>query len=135
MNPRMPWIEHLVADEGLSYPDARRALEGWAAIPFIDENGEHLATLIKRGAEVHFAAFQRHRAKGHITRARLRAFLQPVLDAEGFLTTKLAPGEPDGFIRRLGFAPIGRTASHRIYMLNEIALLGRRNTCERTRKR
>lgn len=119
MNPMLPWIEHLMQDEGLSYRDARAYLEGWEPIPFV-EDGIHLATLIKRGAEVHLAIFKPYRHKGYITRARLRRFLQPILDAEGFLVTKLAPGEPDDFIRRLGFAPIGESASHRIYMLNAI---------------
>lgn len=122
MNPMLPWIEHLMQDEGLDYRHARERLEGWEAVPYV-EDGTHMATLIKRGAEVHFAAFRQYRGRGYITRARLRTFLQPILDAEGFLVTKLAPGEPDSFIRRLGFAPIGESASHRIYMLNEIKLL------------
>ena len=119
MNPLLPWIEHLMQDEGLSYRDARLQVEGWEPIPYV-EDGVHMATLIKRGAEVHFSIFRQYRHRGYVTRARLRAFLLPILEAEGFLVTKLARGEPDGFIRRLGFAPIGESASHRIYMLNEI---------------
>lgn len=122
MNPRMPWIEHLMQDEGLSYRDAVAMLEGWECLPYV-EDGEHMATLIKRGAEVHFAAFHQYRGRGYINRTRLRRFLQPILDQEGFLTTKLSPDEPDVFIRRLGFAEIGRSESHRIYMLNEIKQL------------
>lgn len=122
MNPMLPWIEHLMQDEGLSYPDVRRMLEGWEPIPYV-EGGIHMATLIKRNAEVHFAAFKQYRGKGYITRTRLRRFLQPILDAEGFLVTKLSPRESDVFVRRLGFAKIGESASHRIYMLNEIKLL------------
>lgn len=118
----LPWVEHLMQDEGLDYRAARERLEGWAPVPYV-ENGEHMATLIKRGAEVHFAIFKQYRGRGYITRARLRAFLQPILDDEGFLVTKLTRDEPDAFIRRLGFAPIGESPSHRIYMLNEIKLL------------
>lgn len=122
MNARMPWIEHLMEDEGLEYRDAAALLEGWECIPYV-EDGEHMATLIKRGAEVHFAAFRKYRGLGYITRSRLRAFFQPILDQEGFLITKLSPGESDTFIRRLGFAEIGRSESHRVYMLNEIKYL------------
>jgi hypothetical protein len=122
MNPMMPWFEHLMQDEGLTYRDAFDYLEGWSPIPYA-ENGVHMATLIRKGAEVHFAAFKQYRGKGYITARRLRKFLQPILDEMGFLTTKLALGEPDAFIRRLGFAQIGETASHRIYMLNEITPL------------
>lgn len=123
MNPMLPWIEHLMQDEKLSYAQARAYLEGWEAHPFVDEHGKHLATLIKKGAEVHFAAFRQYRGKGGITRKRLRQFFAPLLEQEGFLVTKLAPGEPDAFIRRLGFGLIGESVSHRIYMLNDITPL------------
>lgn len=122
MNPALPWIEHLMADEGLSYAQAREALEGYEAIPFV-EDGKHMATLIQRNAEVHFAGFKQYRGKGQITARRLRTFLLPILQQRGFLTTKLAKGEPDVFIRKLGFKKIGESPSHRIYMLTRIRLL------------
>lgn len=125
MNPAMPWIEHLMQDEGLSYRDARRMLDGYEAIPYV-EDGEHKATLIKKNAEVHFAFFKKYRGKGVVTRTRLKAFFKPILDKEGFLTTKLAEGEPDSFIKRLGFSEIGKTASHRIFIINSIAPLEKR---------
>lgn len=124
MNVRGPWIEHLMQDEGLSYPDAAKQLEGYEAIPFV-ENGEHMATLIKKNAEVHFAAYRQYRGKGSINARRLRAFLLPILEAEGFLVTKVSKEENDVFIRRLGFGQIGETQTGmRIYMLNEIKFLG-----------
>jgi hypothetical protein len=119
MNPAMPWIEHLMQDEGLTYAQAREMLEGYECVPYV-ENGEHMATLIKKNAEVHFAGFKQYRGKGYITRRRLREFLQPILDKEGFLTTKLAEGEPDKFITKLGFVEVGRSTSHRVFMLTSI---------------
>jgi hypothetical protein len=123
MNVRGPWIEHLMQEEGLSYPQACDYLDGFEFLPFV-EDGEHMATLAKKGAEVHFAIYKQHRGK--ITRRRLRSFFQPILAKEGFLVTKLTQSEPDSFIRRLGFEQIGTSPSHRIYMLNDIALLERK---------
>lgn len=124
MNARGPWIEHLMQDEGLSYPDAAKQLEGYDVIPFV-ENGEHMATLLKKNAEVHFAAYRQYRGRGKINVRRLRTFLLPILDAEGFLVTKIGRDEDDTFVRRLGFGQIGETPTGmRIYMLNEIKFLG-----------
>lgn len=123
MNVRGPWIEHLMQDEGLSYEEARKQLERYECIPYV-ENGEHMATLIKENAEVHFAAYRRYRHQGNITARRLRAFLLPILEQEGFLTTKLGPSDDERFITRLGFEQIGLSAGgQRIYMLNEIKCL------------
>jgi hypothetical protein len=123
MNVRGPWIEHLMEDEGLSYPDASKMLEGYESIPFI-ENGEHMATLIKQNAEVHFAIYRQYRNKGNISARRLRAFLLPILEAEGFLMTKISGEEDDRFVRKLGFQQIGKSScGKRIYMLNEIKVL------------
>lgn len=122
MNPAMPWIEHLMQDEGLSYEAAREMLEGYEFIPYV-ENGEHMATLLKKNAEVHFAGFKQYRGKGYITRRRLREFLEPILKREGFLTTKLADGEPDVFIKKLGFVEMGRFGDKRVFMLTAIRAL------------
>ena len=122
MNPAMPWIEHLMQDEGLSYVDARALLDGYELIPYV-ENGEHMATLLKKNAEVHFAGFKQYRGKGHITARRLKSFFLPILEREGFLTTKLAKDEPSRFIERLGFVKIGSSVSHDIYMLTELKVL------------
>ena len=122
MNPAMPWIEHLMQDEGLSYEAALEMLEGYEFIPYV-ENGEHMATLLKRNAEVHFAGFKQYRGKGYITRRRLREFLEPILKREGFLTTKLADGEPDTFIKKLGFVEMARFGDKRVFMLTAIRAL------------
>ena len=121
MNIRGPWIEHLMQDEGLSYPDASALLDGWEFHPYV-EDGEHMATLIKRGAEVHFAIYRQYRHQGNITARRLRAFFLPILESEGFLTTKLGESDKtEGFIKRLGFVEMGRTsAGQKTYILTSI---------------
>ena len=121
MNVRGPWIEHLMQDEGLSYPDASKMLEGWDLIPCIFK-GEHMATLLKKGAEVHFAIYKQYQ-KRYMTARRLRAFLLPVLESEGFLTTKLsADDKTERFITRLGFVEMGMDpiTQMKTYIMTEI---------------
>lgn len=125
MNLRGPWIEHLMQDEGLSYPQACDYLDGYEFIPYV-ENDEHMASLAKKGAEVHFAIYKQYRGR-HISRRRLKQFFLPILQKEGFLVTKLAKNEPEDFIVRLGFGQIGESPSHRIYMINDITLLEKRH--------
>lgn len=124
MNVAMPWIEHLMEDEGLSYPAARRLFDQYPeAIPVVIE-GVHVGTFIKNNAEIHFALFKEFRGHRIVSRKNLRAYLKPMLDKECFLTTKLGEKDDDSFIRRLGFNQIGTSSSgQRIYMLLEIPLL------------
>ena len=82
---RGPWLEHLVEDEGLTYEEAMEALKDWEIIPYIDEKRGHMATLIKRNREVHFAIYRRHRARGNVTTKRIKDFLQPLLEKNVFL--------------------------------------------------
>jgi GNAT superfamily N-acetyltransferase len=118
----MPWIEHLMEDEGLSYEDARDMLDGYDFIPYV-EDGVHMATLLKKNSEVHFAGFKEYRGKGYITRRRLKEFLLPILKSEGFLTTKLHKDEPSRFIEKLGFVKVGESLGHNIYMMTELKVL------------
>jgi hypothetical protein len=123
MNPAMPWIEHLMQDEGLSYPQAKELLEGYEMVPYVEDD-IHKATLIKKNAEVHFAIFKQFRGRGEITRRKIREFLQPILAGEGFLVTKISEDDSDTFITRLGFVKVGSTqAGQRIYMLTCIRFL------------
>ena len=117
-----PWIEHLTCDEHLTRRQAEEMLEGWDLIPFIEDD-VHMATIIKRGAEVHFAAYAQYRSKGNITARRLRAFLLPILESEGFLVTKLGAKDTatTRFIERLGFVEMGEDlAGTKTYMMTEI---------------
>lgn len=124
-SPLGPWFEHLVEDEGLSLGDARSTLLGWQAIPYVDPKRGHMATLIKRNKEVHFAIFRRHRRRAQVTSDRITAFLQPILDKEVFLVTKVAPGEDTRFIEHLGFEELGVTMGGvRTFILNSIRYPG-----------
>lgn len=118
---RGPWLEHLVEDENLTYEEAMSALVGWEMIPYI-EGGEHMATLLKKNKEVHFAIFRKHRHKGRVNMRRIKEFLEPLLNEEIFLVTKVGRDEDARFIERLGFQPLGSTINGEIhtYILNEL---------------
>lgn len=125
VGPMGPWFEHLVEDEGLSLGAARDVLMGWQALPFTDPQHGHMATLIKRNKEVHFAIFRKHRRRAQVTSERIASFLQPLLDKENFLVTKVAPDEDARFIERLGFEELGVTMGGvRTFILNSIRYPG-----------
>lgn len=125
VNARGPWLEHLVEDEGLTFEQALEALTGWEFLPYIDVRHGHIATLIKRNKEVHFAFYRKFRGRGLVNRKRLAEFLQPILDKEVFLVTKIAPGEDARFIAHLGFEELGVTITGiTTYILNEIRYPG-----------
>ena len=119
---RGPWLEHLVEDEYIPAEQASEMLLDWECIPYVDPVHGHMATLIKKNKEVHFAAYRRFRHRSNITPKRLREFFQPILDKEVFLVTKVAKEEDARFIRHLGFQELGVTLDGKIqtYILNEI---------------
>lgn len=125
VGPMGPWFEHLIEDEGLDLAEARNTLKDWQAFPFIDPKYGHMATLIKRNKEVHFAAYRRYRQKAQVTSRRIAAFLQPLLDKEIFLVTKLSSDEDSRFIEHLGFEELGATMGGiRTFILNTIRYPG-----------
>ena len=123
---RGPWLEHLVEDEGMSYEEAMATLADWECIPFVDPKHGHMATLIKRNREVHFAIYRRFRHKAQVTSRRIAEFLQPLLDKNIFLVTKVGKDESARFIEHLGFQELGTTmdGSIRTYILNAIKYPG-----------
>lgn len=121
---RGPWLEHLVEDEGLSLEQASEALAAWEAIPYIDNQRGHMATLIKRNKEVHFAIYRKYRHRGQVTAKRIKEFLKPILDENIFLVTKVGRDEDARFIEHLGFEQLGVTidGAIRTYILNELRM-------------
>lgn len=119
---RGPWLEHLVEDERIPAEQAIEMLSNWECIPYIDPQYGHMATLIKQKKEVHFAIYRKFRHKAFVTRRRIAEFLQPILDKEIFLVTKVAKEEDARFITHLGFQELGVTLDGKIqtYILNEI---------------
>ena len=68
----------------------------------LTEGGECAAVALLRGTEIHFAAAPAWRGR-LITRARTRAFLAPLMEPLGFLTTRSTGDGPDAFLTRMGF--------------------------------
>jgi hypothetical protein len=130
--PRGPWSEHLVEDEGMTLEQALQVLATFECLPYRDPKHGHVATIIKRNKEIHFAAYRRYRKKVLISHARIAEFLQPLLDKEVFLVTKLAKGEDPAFIERLGFQRLGATIDGTTtYILNSITYPGAKK-CDRS---
>lgn len=130
--PRGPWTEHLVEDEGMTLEAALQVLALFECIPYTCEKHGHVATLIKRKKEVHFAIYRRHRKHVLISHSRIAEFLQPILDKEVFLVTKLAAGESSTFIERLGFQRLGSTIDGtQTFILNSIKYPGAKK-CDRS---
>lgn len=116
-----PWLEHLVQDEGFSLEQAREGLNKWVAIPYVDPKHGHMATLIKRNREVHFAIYRRFRHRSHVTSRRIAEFLQPILDENVFLVTRIDKPEDALFIEHIGFEELGVDAQGlTCYILNAI---------------
>lgn len=119
--PRGPWLEHMVEDCGCTMDEAVGFLSPYECIPLIDEKKGHMATVIKHNKEIHIAIYRRWRNRAQVNRARIAKFLQPMLDKEHFLVTKVGKDEDCRFIRHLGFQPLGVTIEGlRTFILNEI---------------
>ena len=130
--PRGPWTEHLMEDEGLTLEQALQLIASYECIPYNDPVHGHVATIIKRNKEIHFAAYRRFRKKVLISTERIAEFLQPLLDKEVFLVTKVAKDENCRFIERLGFQRLGSTIDGTTtYILNSITYPGAKK-CDRS---
>lgn len=93
-------------------------LEGWT---FHDhcEAGEVAATAALRGTEIHFAIAPEWRGR-LIQRDRTRAFLAPLLERAGYLTTRSNDAKHHRFLTGLGFVHTWTENEMRHYMLTEL---------------
>lgn len=94
--------------------------DGWEVVPgFID--GQHAATAVLQGTEIHFAltAPFRHSA---ILRERTQDFIRPLLERMGFLTTRvqITSRAQRKFVERVGFKPTWSDHFFQYYMLTEL---------------
>ena len=92
----------------------------WEVVPgFID--GQHAATAIVRGTEIHFALVPEFRHSA-VLRQRTREFLRPLFERHGFLTTRvlLTGTAQRRFVQRMGFKPTWNDGFFQYYMLSEL---------------
>jgi len=134
--PRGPWLEHLIEDEGLTMQQAVIVMKPFELIPIIDPVQGHMGTLAKLKKEVHLAVYRKHRAKAQCTRDRVRQTLQPLLDKEVFLVTKVDKPADARFVQRLGFQRLGGTIGGiTTFILNDLAGHGESHAQLRSRLR
>lgn len=115
-----PIIASIRKGTSLSRPQILQELESWEVKP-LDFEGRHVATLIVKGTEVHFALAPGWRPAGS-HRGAVRAVLQPVFDRFGFLTTRVLHGRyaQKAFVQKLGFRPTWHDANVEYYLLGSM---------------
>lgn len=90
-------------------------LADWEAVGHY-EQGELAAVAMLRGLEIHFAVKPSWRRR-LIQRDRTRAFLLPLIERMGFLTTRSEGGKSRAFLKRLGFVETWAEGPIQHYML------------------
>lgn len=95
-------------------------LVGWRFVCH-HEGAEPALVAALRGTEIHVAADPRFRGV-LMTRQKVRAFLDPLLQESGYLTTRVMHGTSDEFVRRIGFKKTWDDMECSHYMLSGIPL-------------
>ena len=97
--------------------------DGWEVIPgYI--RGEHAATVILNGTEVHLAVTPAFRNRALLFRREVNKLIAPLLERLGFLTTRIAltATAQKQFVERVGFKPTWSDTIFQYYMLSELPL-------------
>ena len=105
-------------------PEAADALRLWEFVPLVVA-GKTRALAAVQGSEIHFVVDPQWRGRT-ITARRTRAFLAPLFDRRGFLTTRAEPSADDWFLKRMGFALTWNDGTLNHYMMSELPF-GERN--------
>lgn len=95
----------------------RAAAYGWEIVEH-HYRGEHRGTAALRGTEIHFEVLK----SPAILRSAAREFLRPLLERQGFLTTRCEIGDAASqrFIERMGFRRTWSSDEHHFFMLTEL---------------
>jgi hypothetical protein len=95
--------------------------DDWEVIPgYI--GGEHAATVILKGTEIHFGITPAFRKRAALFRRESNRFFGPLLERMGFLTTRvvLTAKEQKQFVERVGFKPTWSDTTFQYYMLSAL---------------
>jgi hypothetical protein len=92
----------------------------WEVVPYY-AGEQHACTAVVKGSEIHFAVVPGYRGKV-IRRNNTRAFLAPLLERQGYLTTRVPHGRlaQKKFVQRLGFTPTWKDGDVEYYLLGEL---------------
>lgn len=115
-----PIVKAVRQGTSLSGPEIRRFFQDWEAIP-VQVNGRHVGTAVMKGTEIHFALVPSWRPRS-CQRGAIRAFLKPLFDRHGFLTTRVAHERPvqKKFVQRVGFKPTWRDEQVEYFLLGKM---------------
>lgn len=101
----------------LAKQDILKYLEDWDLIT-VEMDGQHAATVIAKGTEIHIAAVEGYKPKACQRRA-IKDFLRPLFDRHEFLTTRVPHHrlKQKKFVQRVGFKPTWKDENFEYYML------------------
>jgi hypothetical protein len=101
----------------LAKQDILKYLEDWDLIP-VEADGQHAATVIAKGTEIHIAVVEGYRPKSSQRRV-INGFLKPLFERHEFLTTRVPHHrlKQKKFVQRVGFKPTWKDENFEYYML------------------
>lgn len=99
---------------------AASIFDGWDVIPAYVAN-KHVATAIRKGAEIHLFVLPQHRLQV-LMRGRMQRFIEPLMEEFGFLTTRVLHEQKgqQKFVERVGFKPTWQDSQFQYYMLGRL---------------
>lgn len=115
-----PLVRAIRKETNLSGPDIERFFADWEIVP-AEIEGEHVATAAIKGTEIHFALVEGWRPQT-CYRGAIKAFLKPLIERQGFLTTRVPHYRPaqKRFVQRLGFRPTWRDEQVEYFLLSQV---------------
>lgn len=113
-----PIIRSVRAGTTLSRYAILEYFKDWEVVPYY-ESGQHACTAVVKGTEIHFAAVPGRRV---IRRNNTRAFLAPLFERQGFLTTRVPHGRiaQKEFVQRIGFKPTWQDSEVEYFLLGSL---------------
>jgi hypothetical protein len=122
-----PIISSIRQGSNLAKQDIVNYLKDWDVIP-VEADGQHAATVIAKGTELHIAVADGYKPKSSQRRA-IHGFLKPLFDHHGFLTTRIPHHRlaQKRFVQRVGFKPTWKDENFEYYMLTSMPFERKRN--------
>jgi hypothetical protein len=115
-----PIIESIRKGTNLPRQEILQYLADWEVVP-VQLAGQHVGTAVMKGTEIHFALVPGWRPKS-CRRGAIKAFLEPLIDRRGFLTTRVPHHRlsQKRFVERVGFKPTWKDGNFEYYLLGSV---------------